>query len=231
LAPSLAGIVPVSDTAGDDLAKAAYVRWGWSPPERAEDVVNEYWRWHFHLKTDAGLELVRRLDLNPTHQNTDGVAKEENALEVAAGQIPPELRENWRWKVFEARVAMDRLLCRIELTDEVLSQIASEMKRAAKGRTTKAGLLKAVTEALDRLREREKLVEKLAQVADELQHRVYRVGPERDLVTNGYRLAEDCGRGSLKGWVSRLQAAAGKRGFADLRTAVKDLVDRLDGQS
>jgi hypothetical protein len=230
LAPSLSGIVPTSETAGDDLTKAAYIRWGWSAPERAEDVVNEYCQWYLNLKTDAGLELVRTLDLNPTHEQADGVTKEENALEAAKGQIPPEFRENWRWKVFEARVALDRLLCRIELKDEALAQLGTEMRRAVKGRTTKAGLQKAVTEALDRLREREKLVEKLAQTADELQHRVYRVGPERDLITNGWRLAEDCGRGSLKGWVSRLQAAANKKGFAELREAVKGLVETLGGQ-
>jgi len=228
MAQHLSSVVPASETVGDDQAKAACVRWGWTAPARYEDVIGEYWRWHFNVKTDAGLELVRCLDLNPTHGDADRVAAEEKAAEALSHQLSPEDRESWRWQTCEARVRLDGILSRTPLLEEELSALKSELKKAVEGRTTKSKVLKAVYDCLERLKEREKLVDQLVETADALQRDVYRVGPERELTCSGFQLAEDCGRGSARQWIRRLQSAAGKKAFADLRTAVTEAAADLE---
>jgi len=228
LASCLSSVVPMSETMGDDLAKAACVRWGWTQPQRAEDVIDEYWNWHFNIKTDAGLELTRCLDLNPTHGDEGRVAAEEKAAEALSRQLSPGDRESWRWQTFEARVRLDGILSQTTLLDDELSELKSELKKAVKGRTTKSRVLKAADDGLARLKERDKLVSKLVEAADALQRDVYRVGPERQLGASGFQLAEDCGRGSARQWISRLQSAVGKKAFADIRNAVKEIVADLE---
>ena len=222
LASQLSGIAPMSETVADDIAKVACCHWGWKSGGSPEDVIRKYWYSHFDATGDAGVELVRALDANPTHGDPEAARQGRDALEAASREISPERREQWRWRVFEARVELDERVAAVEPAQQALADLAAELKTSLRS-PTKARLVKALSDGVERLTERQKLVEELVQASDELQKNLYRIGPDRELAVNGYQLAEDCGRGSAKPLIGRLQAAAKLK----TQDAVKEAVGEI----
>lgn len=220
LAPFISGVASLSETVGDDLAKIAYAQWSWSLPENPEEVVKEYWRWHFDGDGDSGWDLVKQMEVNEDHTGASLVEKEVHALAVTRRRADAAARDHWRWKVFSARVSMDEMLYGIGSAQKVFSKAAGSLRKAARGRARSA-MARSAKEVLKNLRAREKKVQNFVKAAQALQHNVYRVGPERETTLQGLQLAEDCGRGSGQKWIARLVQALKKKKVEDLKGVLR----------
>jgi len=215
----LSGVVVQSDSVADDLTKVAYSQWAWSPQETPETAVKKYWRYHFDADEETGWELVQNLEENSTHSNIKALEREKKSLAAAQRKLAPENRETWRWRLFVSRVELDELVAEIEPSDGVIASAASALKKAGRAKS-RAAITREVNQVMKVFRDREKQVQKLARVADELQQEVYRIGPEKADTVSGHQLAQDCGRGSAQTWISDLQSALKVKEFKTLKETV-----------
>ncbi len=125
-APQSDGFLTYSDGIHDDVNKTIWSAMGWDPKQDVRDVLVEYARWFFRPdladRAADGL-LAFETNLNgPLAQN--GGVEGNYDLWTGLDAQAPELRNNWRWRMYRFRAEYDaytqrRLLRETKLEREV----------------------------------------------------------------------------------------------------------------
>ena len=184
-----AGANLYSEGLHDDLNKALWAGWTWSPDLSPWDATLAYARWWFG---ESAAQLVAEAILlseanweNPLPGN-DQVEQVVLQLDMAEMRIPAHLQsDNWRWTMWRLRGLLDLLAqYKIERAEETLRVVHTLLSEALTRPDELATKVRTASELLD-LRRREARLERLKDEIRDLDDRMYdQVGVRLPAVAN-----------------------------------------------
>ncbi len=184
-----AGMALYSEGLYDDLNKALWAGWSWSPDLSAWDATLDYARWWFG---ESAAQFVAEAILlsesnweNPLAGN-DQVEQVVLQLDQAEMRIPPHLQEgNWRWTIWRLRGLLDLLAQhKLHLADETHRDVHALLSEALTRPQELVARVRTVCELLD-LRRREARLEWLKQEIRDLDNLLhYQIGLHLPAVRN-----------------------------------------------
>ncbi len=146
------GFMAYSEGIYDDFNKALVARLGWNPDSTGESAARDYANWFFDSRMTAEfLRMIASMEgswTNPMGAWWDlkfiqpGAAASEvdRLAAAAAGTLGPQVRNHWRWQVFERRARIGKLAAALRdetaFQSEVHQMLAAGQREPARRRVT-----------------------------------------------------------------------------------------------
>jgi hypothetical protein len=176
-ASSGVGTALYSEGLYDDLNKALWAQWAWSPAKSPWSATLTYTRWWFGeraAKLMTETILLSEANWEMPIRGNDQIEQVVLNVDQAKLRIPSQLqKDNWRWTLWRLRALLDLLAQRkVSLAQEIQSIVYSLLSRALNDPPELAEKVKMACEMLDRC-QREKPLEWLKSDIRDLDNLLY----------------------------------------------------------
>jgi hypothetical protein len=171
-AAASAGVALYSEGLYDDVNKALWAGWAWSPDLSPQDAILAYVRWWFG--ESAAQFVAEAITLSEVNWETplagnDQVEQVVRLLDQAEARMPPHLKNgNWRWTMWRLRGLLDLLAQqKLALADETHREVNARLREALTRPQELVEGVRTACELLD-LQERERKLGRLKEEIREL---------------------------------------------------------------